>query len=148
MSLIDTIKEMGSIAIITMVFGVFLSLLIKNLPNHFGNQNYDMYFNLLIILAGLQLFVIIYIGARPYINLYKDPSGTIPVQDDKDFFYYWWDWMYPGYGDRGIELDEPMFILYVIIVIVLILMVIIKLTGETTFVPDNFENPLSFNICL
>ena len=48
MSLIDTIKEMGSIAIITMVFGVFLSLLIKNLPNHFGNQNYDMYFNLLI----------------------------------------------------------------------------------------------------
>ena len=39
MSFIDTIKEMGSIAIITIVFGVFLSMVIKKLPNHFGNQN-------------------------------------------------------------------------------------------------------------
>jgi len=148
MSLIDTIKEMGSIAIITMVFGVFLSLLIKNLPNHFGNQNYDMYFNLLIILAGLQLFVIIYIGTRPYINLYKDPSGKIPVQDDKDFFYYWWDWMYPGYGTKGIELDVFMYITYLIVIILVILVVLNKVNNKGDFDSQDFKNPLSFGICL
>ena len=62
MSFIDTIKEMGSIAIITIVFGVFLSVLIKNLPNHFGNQNYSMFFNLLIVLAGLQLFNLVFLS--------------------------------------------------------------------------------------
>ena len=39
MSLIDTIKEMGSIAVITIVFGVFLSLLINCVVINFDNSS-------------------------------------------------------------------------------------------------------------
>ena len=148
MSLIDTIKEMGSIAVITIVFGVFLSLLIKNLPNHFGNQNYSMFFNLLIVLAGLQLFTIIYIGAKPYTNLYRDAGGNVPLQDNKNFFYYWWDWMYPGYGTKGIELDVFMYIAYLMVVILIILVVLNKVNNRGDFDSQDFKNPIAFGICL
>ena len=147
MSLIDTIKEMGSIAVITIVFGVFLSLLIKNLPNHFGNQNYGMFFNLLIVLAGLQLFTIIYIGAKPYNNLYRDPQSNTPVQDNKNFFYYWWDWMYPGYGTKGIELDVFMYIAYLMIIILIILIVLNKVNNKGDFDSQDFKNPIALGIC-
>jgi len=148
MSLIDTIKEMGSIAVITIVFGVFLSVLIKSLPNHFGNQNYGMFFNLLIVLAGLQLFTIIYIGAKPYTNLYRDAGGNVPLQDNKNFFYYWWDWMYPGYGTKGIELDVFMYIAYLMVVILIILVVLNKVNNRGDFDSQDFKNPIAFGICL
>ena len=147
MSFIDTIKEMGSIAIITIVFGVFLSVLIKNLPNHFGNQNYSMFFNLLIVLAGLQLFTIIYIGAKPYTNLYRDPDGDVPLQDNKNFFYYWWDWMYPGYGTKGVELDVFMYIAYLMIIIIIILVVLNKVNNSGDFDSQDFKNPVALGIC-
>ena len=127
MGFIDGLKDMGKTFIATCILGIILWIVIKRLPNHKGSQDYNMYFNLLLIFTILQLFHIFYTWVTPYINIYEDPYRQIIVQDNRDFLYYWWDWMYPGYGNRGVELDVYMFILYVIIVIVLILMVIINM---------------------
>jgi len=147
MGFIDTLKDIGKTFMATSILGIILWMMIKRLPNHNVMEGYNMYFNLLIILAILQIFHIFYTWVTPYINIYEDAYQQKVVSDNKDFLYYWWDWMYPGYGNKGIELDVYMFILYVIIVIVLILIVIIRLTNESELNVENFENPLGLGIC-
>ena len=147
MSFINSIKDIGRTGLAASIMGLILWMLIKRLPNHTTTQDFGMYFDLLIVLAVLQLFLIIYIGVTPYKNIYKDRDRKKIVEQKKDFLYDVWDWMYPGYGTRGIELDIFIYITYIIIILIMVLIIIIRLTDEGTLKPEKFENPISFGIC-